>query len=206
MDALSLLPLDFLLRLTINTGAMLLLVRGIYYRTYQSTDFFLSFFSLNLLIFLIAYVLNRVEISLGAAFGLFAVFSMLRYRTEGISITDMTYLFTGIALGLILAVSEADWILLLLFAGLILASVTVLESGILADREHAQEIRYDRMDLVRPASEAELRQDLERRTGLEIRRVRIKEIDLVRDMATVIVYTRPASRPGSKVNGSQFPG
>src|SRR5690606_17998395 len=96
----------FLLRLSIDLVAVAILVRGIYYRSYGRSDFFLPFFALNLIIFLVSFVLNRVEISLGAAFGLFAVFSMLRYRTEGISTTDMTYLFTGIALGLLIAISD----------------------------------------------------------------------------------------------------
>src|SRR5215213_9712988 len=95
----------FLIRLALDLACVFILMRGIYYRTYHRTDLFLTFFSLNLVIFLIAFVLNSAEMSMGAAFGLFAVFSMLRYRTEGISATDMTYLFLGNALGLMLAVS-----------------------------------------------------------------------------------------------------
>jgi hypothetical protein len=178
----------FLTRLGINLVCVFLLVRVIYYRTYRKGDLLLSFFALNLIIFLIAYVLNRVEISLGAAFGLFAVFSMLRYRTEGISTTDMTYLFTGIALGLIMAISEGSWPQLLLFGVVILGTIQLLESGILVKREVGQRIEYDRIQMVQGANRAALIQDLRERTGLDIRRVEVQEIDLVRDSATLIVY------------------
>src|SRR5262245_38077527 len=108
MDFLLDLQGGFVPRLVIDLLCMLVLIRGIYYRTYRRADLFLTFFSFNLVIFLIAFVLNSATLSLGAAFGLFAVFSMLRYRTEGISTTDMTYLFLGIALALIMAIGEAS--------------------------------------------------------------------------------------------------
>ena len=89
-------PIDLLIRLFIDVTCMLILMRLIYYRAHGRSELFLTFFSFNLVIFLIAYVLTSADISMGAAFGLFAVFSMLRYRTEGISATDMTYLFLGV--------------------------------------------------------------------------------------------------------------
>ena len=90
MQLQSLLQGDFLPRLAIDLACVFALVRLVYHRTYRRADLFLTFFSFNLVIFLIAFVLNSTEMSMGAAFGLFAVFSMLRYRTEGISTTDMT--------------------------------------------------------------------------------------------------------------------
>jgi hypothetical protein len=190
MDAgfLSGLEGGFFPRLAINFVCIFVLVRLIYYPAYRRTDLFLSFFALNLIIFLIAYVLNRVEISLGAAFGLFAVFSMLRYRTEGISTTDMTYLFTGIALGLIMAVSDADWALLLVFGAVILLTIRLLESGLLVPRELCHEILYDKIQMVNIRDRAALIEDLRLRTGLNIRRVEVREIDLLRDAATLMVY------------------
>lgn len=176
------------LRLAIDVLAVGVLVRIIYFRAYKRSDFFLPFFALNLIIFLVSYVLNQVEISLGAAFGLFAVFSMLRYRTEGISTTDMTYLFTSIALGLLLAVSGGSPAQLILFAGVILLAFTVLESRRFATREIGQRILYDRIDLLGAKDRQLLLDDLRSRTGLEIRRVEVREIDLVRDSATLTIY------------------
>jgi len=178
----------FLFRLGIDLICMFVLVRLIYYRAHRKTEFLLTFFALNLLIFFIAYVLNRVEIGLGAAFGLFAVFSMLRYRTEGISTTDMTYLFTGIAIGLITAVSEPNWIELTLFAAIILVMIQLLESGLIVKREIGQQILYDRIHLVHARDREALIQDLRQRTGLNVKRVEVREIDLLRDAATLMVY------------------
>src|SRR6185295_7771706 len=99
----------FFMRMGINLASMIILVRFIYFPAHKSREYFFTFFIFNLLIFLITYLLNKVEMSMGAAFGLFAVFSMLRYRTEGITIKDMTYLFLVIAIGLINAVAKGSW-------------------------------------------------------------------------------------------------
>ncbi|MBC7865546.1 MAG: DUF4956 domain-containing protein [Bacteroidia bacterium] len=92
------------LRIVIDVLAIFILVRLIYYKIYKQREYFFTFFIFNLIIFFMCFFLNKVELSMGAAFGLFAVFSMLRYRTEDISIKDMTYLFLVIAIGLICAV------------------------------------------------------------------------------------------------------
>lgn len=183
-------------RLAIDLIAIFLLVRVVYYRAYRRTDLFLSFFSFNLVIFLIAFVLNSVEMTLGAAFGLFAVFSMLRYRTEGISTTDMTYLFLGIALGLIMAVSNAGPLGLVAIGAVVVLFTQLLESGILVRREYRQEVLYDRIDLVHAAARDELIRDLRARTGLPVHRVEVEEFDLVRDAARLSIYHH-AGRPAT---------
>jgi hypothetical protein len=182
----------FLLRLAIDLACVFVLIRVIYYRTYRRADLFLTFFSFNLVIFLIAYVLNSVTMTLGAAFGLFAVFSMLRYRTEGISTTDMTYLFLGIALGLIMAVSQAGWMQLAVVGGVVLVFTQILESGLLIERELQQQILYDRIELVNAGAREALLEDLRSRTGLDIHRVEVQEIDLLRDAARLGVYYHAA--------------
>jgi hypothetical protein len=175
-------------RLAIDLACVFVLIRVIYYRTYHRTDLFLTFFSFNLVIFLIGFVLNSATMSLGAAFGLFAVFSMLRYRTEGISTTDMTYLFLGIALGLIMAISQAGWAQLVVVGAVLLVFTQLLEGGWLARREVRQVVHYDRIDLVNAHERQALIEDLRARTGLNIRRVEVEEIDLLRDSALLVVY------------------
>src|SRR3954465_8902492 len=93
-------------RLLIDLATIFILVRLIYFPIYKQREFFFMFVIFNIIIFLISFLLNKVELSMGAAFGLFAVFSMLRYRTENISIKDMTYLFLCIAIGLTSAVTK----------------------------------------------------------------------------------------------------
>src|SRR5688572_6506154 len=167
----------FLPRLGIDLACMFVLIRVIYYRTYRRADLFLTFFSFNLVIFLIAFVLNSATLSLGAAFGLFAVFSMLRYRTEGISTTDMTYLFLGIALALIMAISPTGWAPLVVIGLIVLTLTLLLEGGVLVRRELRQVVHYDRIDLVNAHERDALLVDLRARTGLNIHRVEVQEID-----------------------------
>jgi len=198
MDFPGLTPFQsaFLGRLAIDALCIVILVRFIYFRNHGRSEVLVSFFALNLVIFVIAFVLNRVEISLGAAFGLFAVFSMLRYRTEGISTTDMTYLFVGIAFGLLFAIAEATPLELLAGGALILALLQLMEQGMLGGREVAQVVHYDRIDLVHDGAREALIADLRERTGLDIRRVEVREVDFLRDSAKLTAYY-PPRKPSS---------
>jgi hypothetical protein len=188
MDFLLDLEAGFLPRLGIDLACMFVLIRGIYYRTYRRADLFLTFFAFNLVIFLIAFVLNSATLSMGAAFGLFAVFSMLRYRTEGISTIDMTYLFLGIALGLIMAIGQTGLGPLFVVGAVVLVFTQILEGGWLARRELRQLVHYDRIDLVNAHEREALLADLRGRTGLNVHRVEVQEIDLLRDSAMLQVY------------------
>ncbi|PKP23016.1 MAG: hypothetical protein CVU05_01485, partial [Bacteroidetes bacterium HGW-Bacteroidetes-21] len=84
---------NFFISIGMNLAAVLIIILLIYYPNNKKMDYIFTFVLFNIIIFLLTYVLNEVKISMGAAFGLFAVFSMLRYRTAGISMKDMTYLF-----------------------------------------------------------------------------------------------------------------
>lgn len=180
--------LGLLTRLAIDLGCVTVLIRWIYYRTYRRADMFLTFFAFNMVIFLIAFLLNRVEMTLGAAFGLFAVFSMLRYRTEGISAKDMTYLFLVIALGLIMAISDGGPAELGAIGAIVLVGTHLLEGNWLARRELAQQVLYDNICLVGSQAQQDLIRDLRTRTGLNVHRVDVQEIDLLKDAARLTVY------------------
>ena len=196
MNFMSIAEGGFLMRLAIDLVCVFALVRGVYYNAYRRADLFLTFFAFNLAIFLISFVLNRTEMSMGAAFGLFAVFSMLRYRTEGISTTDMTYLFLAIALGLIMAVANAGPAALVGLGILIVVFTLLLETGWLNRREVRQEILYDQIRLLHADERIALIADLKTRTGLDVRRVDVEEIDLVRDCARLAIYYYPEQRRG----------
>lgn len=180
--------IKFLSRFLVNIISVFILIRFIYYRHYHRTDLFLTFFGFNVIIFLITYLLNKVEMSMGAAFGLFAVFSMLRYRTEGISAKDMTYLFIVIALGLITAVSKGSWDDLSIMSLILLSLTALLEGGWFIKKEFSKIIFYDKINLIPVDKRAELIEDLSIRTGLNINRVDIKEIDFLKDSALLTVY------------------
>lgn len=187
-DLMSGAPPGIVTRIGIDLACAALLIRGIYFRYYGRTDLFLTFFSFNLSIFLITYLLNGVNLTMGAAFGLFAVFSMLRYRTDTISARDMTYLFLVIAVGLITSVSQVSWLALATICAMLLVATMLLESSLLARREHPQRIEYENIRLIAPERREELIADLKARTGLNVHRVVVEDIDLVRDTARLTAY------------------
>jgi hypothetical protein len=183
---------SFAISLAFDLLCVALLTGGIYYRHYRRSDLFLTFFSFNLVIFLIGYSLSRVQLSMGAAFGLFAVFSMLRYRTEDISAKDMTYMFLVIALGLLMALSGGQPSELAAIGAVVLLPPLVLEGSWLVRREFTQEVWYDRIELVAAGSRGALLEDLRTRTGLDIHRVEVKQIDFLRDAARLTLYHHTA--------------
>lgn len=187
-ELLNKLKPKFWMRLVIDLASVFVLVRFIYYPIYKNRNYIFTYFIFNLVIFLITHLFNKVELSMGAAFGLFAVFSMLRYRTEGISIKDMTYLFLAIAIGLITAASKGSWDEFIVLNGIILGITYLLESNLLMRNESSKIISYNNMDLIKPDSRKELIADLETKTGMKINRISIKEFDLAKNRVQIEVF------------------
>jgi hypothetical protein len=182
------LSMKFFTRLLIDFVSVFILIRFIYYPIYKNREFFFTFFIFNLIIFLITFLLNKVEMSMGAAFGLFAVFSMLRYRTEGISMKDMTYLFLVIAMGLITAVSKGNWDELSLLNLIIIVFTYLLESNVLLKKEASKTIQYENIEMIKPEFKEQLIADLESRTGIKINRISINKVDFLKDTAVIRIY------------------
>jgi hypothetical protein len=178
----------FVAKLIVDLVAVYVLAKFIYLKRHHRTDLFLTFFSFNIIVFFISYLLNRVDLSTGAAFGLFAIFSMLRYRTEGISAVDMTYLFLCIALGLILAVSTGSFFEHLVLAGFVLCITSLLEKGFVAKRRSKITIQFEKPELTHPDNRKELIDELSRRTGLKIFQVEVGNIDYLKDAVTLEVH------------------
>ena len=177
----------FFITLAIDVAMVLLIVLLIYYPNYRKMDTIFTFIVFNIMIFLLTFVLNKVKMSMGAAFGLFAVFSMLRYRTEGIDLKDMTYLFIFIAVGLISGI-QPDYNVLGIICGIVFIITLILESRFLLKRESTQYIEFEKIDLVKPELYDQLLAELISRTGLKIHRISIKKLDYLRDTASVQVY------------------
>ena len=182
------LPVKFFIRLAIDLISVFILIRFIYYPNYRTKEFFFTFFIFNLIVFLITYMMNKVEMSMGAAFGLFAVFSIMRYRSEDISIKDLTYLFLSIAIGLITAVSKGGWDELSLINGIIIIVALLLETNLLMKRELGKSVSYENIEMIKPENHEKLLEDLRTRTGLNIHRFHIINVDFLRDMAIIRVY------------------
>lgn len=178
----------FFIRLAINMVSVFILIRFIYFPVYKSRENFFTLFIFNLIIFLITFILNKSDMSMGAAFGLFAVFSMLRYRTEGISPKDMTYLFLVIAMGLITALSKGNWMEISFINLIIIIFTFALESTFFMKKEVSKNIQYENIEMIRPEHRAELIADLETRMGMKINRISIGKIDFLKDTAVIRVF------------------
>jgi len=183
------------MRLLIDVAATFVLIRMIYFPLYKHRELFFTFFIFNLIIFLISFLLNKVDLSMGAAFGLFAVFSMLRYRTEDISIKDMTYLFLCIAIGLVSAVTkikDAPDSLEYIFLGginiIILVITYLLESKLLMKKEMAKVIIYENIELIQADKKEDMLADIRKRTGINVHRYSIQKIDFLKDAAQMKIY------------------
>lgn len=182
--------LDYALGFAINLAIIIIIVRFIYYPRQQSKEYVFTFFAFNTIIFFVMSLLNDSEISLGAGFGLFAIFSILRYRTDTIPIREMTYLFVVTALPVINSVllgtsAYPEFIITNLAIIIVLA---VLEFGWGFDYEIRKTIQYERIDLIRPDRWTELIADLEERTGLPIKRIEIGSFNFLRDTARITIY------------------
>lgn len=178
----------FFLRLAVDLASVFVLIRFVYFPIYRSREYIFTFFIFNLIIFLITFLLNKVEMSMGAAFGLFAVFSMLRYRTEDISIKDMTYMFLVIAMGLINAVTKGSWDEITLISAIIIIITYLLESNVLMKKEISKVVLYENIEMIKPENRHLLIADLEQRLGVKINQVTIGKIDFLRDSAQVQVH------------------
>lgn len=177
----------FFWNLLINIATVMIIIGLVYYPIHKKTDYIFTFIMFNIVIFLLTFVLDKVKISMGAAFGLFAIFSMLRYRTEGISIKDMTYLFICIAIGLVSAIRLEHYELVLI-NGTIIAFTYMFDGNFLMTKESVKNIEYENIELIKPEKEEELLKDLKNRTGLDIHRYTITKINFLRDTATIKVY------------------
>lgn len=177
----------FLISLGINLLNVALIIMFIYYPNYRKLDYIFTFVIFNLVIFLLTFVLKYVKLSVGAAFGLFAVFSMLRYRTQGLSIKDLTYLFIFIAMGVISAI-QLEYYQLAVIHGIILGGTFVLDGRVILKNELIRSVEYENIELIKPGNHDALMEDLRNRTGLNIHRIVIGKIDFLRDSARIKVY------------------
>lgn len=177
----------FVYAIVIDISTMLLIFGFIYFPNYRNKEFMFTFFLFNIIIFIITFVLNKTNISMGAAFGLFAVFSMLRYRTEGISMKEMTYLLIAIALGLINAIG-LGLLPILVFNAIFIAFIFVLDHPVVFKQEVSKMIIYEKIELIKPENHTILLEDLRKRTGFDIHRFSITSIDFLKDATSINIY------------------
>jgi hypothetical protein len=184
-------------RLTVNLVFASIVIRGVYFRLYKNREYVFTYYTFNVITFCLCLLLTKVPIELGFALGLFAVFGILRYRTEAVKIRDQTYLFIVIGLGILNAVANGRISVaeLLVVNAVIVAVTALIELSPSSRSEQSTIMLYDRLDLLKPGSEGELYCDLIARTGLRVQRVSVRRVDMLRDAAEVEVFYTTRNRP-----------
>lgn len=185
----------------INLAIIIIIVRFIYYPRQRSQEYVFTFFAFNTIIFFVMNLLNDSSISLGAGFGLFAIFSILRYRTDPIPIHEMTYLFIVTALPVINSVllGTDAYVEFVVTNIAVIGVLFVLEMGWGFNYEIRKTIQYERIDLIRPNKWSELIADLEDRTGLPIKRVEVGNFNFLRDSVRITIYCDASALESSRV-------
>jgi len=179
-----------LVKTAFNVSIILIIVRYIYYPITKNKDYLFTYLLISLTVFLLCILLDSVKIELAFALGLFAIFGIIRYRTDPIPIKEMTYLFLVIGVSVINAlankkISYSE----LVFANLMIVAVTYgLEKIWLLRHETRKNIIYEKIDLIGPAKRGELIKDLKERTGIDVVRVEVRRIDFLKDIAYLRIF------------------
>lgn len=177
-------------RFSMDIVFILILILGIYYRVNKNSEYVFNLIIFNILIFFVSSLLSRIALQTGFAFGLFAIFSILRYRTEPIPIKEMTFMFISIIMATINSTVTADLNLLeILFANIIIISATfIMEITWLKNYKPSKQIIFEQIELIHESKREELIDELEKRTGLSISSVKIEKIDFLHDTAKITTY------------------
>jgi hypothetical protein len=179
-----------LFRLAVNLVVMTILIRYLYYPKTKRKDYLFTYYLIGIITFFLCFGLKKLDIDTGMGLGLFAIFGILRYRTDAIEIKEMTYLFLIIGLSVInsLASNKISISEMLVMNGTLVGITFGLEYLWLLKHETRKTVLYERIDLIKPEFYNEMKADLELRIGLKINRFEIGKIDFLRDVAQVMVF------------------
>ena len=189
-DATSLWTLLF--RFVLNFLVCWIIIRLFYYKKSQRRDYYFTFMMFAVVIFLIITLMDNMKMNVAYALGLFAIFGMIRYRTETLRIREMTYLFVVMGLSIINGQAlTTSYLELFITNGLVILAIWLFEGNKHAKQMSEKVILYDKIDLVKQGKEAELKADLEERTGITIEKMEVGHIDYLRDAAFIKIWYKP---------------
>lgn len=178
------------LRLLINLVFLTIIIRFLYYSRTKRKDYLFTYYLIGTITFFLCFGLKKLDIDTGMGLGLFAIFGIIRYRTDAIEIKEMTYLFLIIGVSVVnaLASNQVSISEVAVINLTVIAMTFVLENLWLMKHETRKTINYERIDLITPDKHQEMKADLEKRTGLIINRVEVGKIDFLNDTAQVRIF------------------
>ena len=183
--------LEFVLRFFLNFTVIMILVRWLYYPSTRRKDYLFTYILISSILFLLCFLLANVKLQIGFALGMFAIFGIIRYRTDALPIKEMTYLFLIIGVSVINALTNTETSLVdILFTNFVIIFITYgLEKLWLLKHESSKLIVYEKIDLIKEENYDKLIQDLQERTGIKkINRVEVGKINFLRDICDLTIY------------------
>ena len=186
----SYIPTEMLVRFTFNLIVAYVIIKLIYHRDHKGNDFVFTYFMFNSLIFFFAYILGNLDVNIAFGFGLFAVFAILRYRTDPIPIKEMTYLFIVITIGVINALSTNN----VAFSEVLFANAAIVILTYLLERYwvnnllKSKAIVYGELDKISPEKNQELIDELSEKTGLSLLRAKVGRVNFKNNRVNIRVY------------------
>jgi len=189
--------LELFARFSFNLIIIMILVRWLYYSTTKRKDYLFTYILISSVVFLLCYLLESVKLQIGFALGLFAIFGIIRYRTNAIPIREMTYLFLIIGVSVINSLADEDTsVAEMLFSnGAIVFAAFGLEKLWLLKHESSKIVIYEKINLIKPENYQELLKDLQERTGITtIKRVETGMIDFLKDTCVLTIYYEETGR------------
>ncbi len=179
-----------LFRFATNMTFLTAIIWFLYYRKAGRKDYLFTYYMIGIIVFFLCFTLKKFELDLGMALGLFAIFGILRYRTDPIEIKEMTYLFVVIGVSVInsLANRKMSYAELLAANASIVISLAIIERSWLQRHELSKQISYEVVENIKPQNYEALKDDIEQRTGITVNRVVVGDIDFLRDTAKITVY------------------
>lgn len=180
-----------LVRFTLNFLFISIIIRQLYYRYTQRTEYVFTYYMVSIIVFFLCFTLKKLELDLGMALGLFAIFGIIRYRTLTVEIKEMTYLFVVIGLSVInaLANNKMSYAEILTVNVFVVAAIYVIERYVLSKAHLEQRsITYGTLDNIKPENYDKLIEDLKDRTGLDITKVSVTKVDYANQVSTLVIY------------------
>ena len=177
-------------RCSFNLIILLVIMHFFYLSKGGKKDYLFTNVLIGMVVFILCFLLESVKLQLGFALGLFAVFGIIRYRTDTIPIREMTYLFCVIGLSILNALSnkKVSYLELMFSNTAVLFTIFLLEKWWMNRKESSKQIIYEKIELIKEDRREDLVQDLKERTGLDITRVCVGNIDFLKDTAELEVY------------------
>lgn len=190
-----------ILRFLFNAFFIWIIIHKLYYPKSLRKDYYFTFAIISVSIFFLIFLLGSVKIKIGFALGLFAIFGIIRYRTESMPVREMTYLFAIIAVSVINALAVTlSYAELLLTNTIFLVCIRFCENLPWLRHISEKHIMYDRIELITPDKRNELMEDLTKRLGIEITKIEVGAVDFLRDTAMIKVYYEDKTDESNSVN------